>query len=63
MPLKVGDKVRSDQGIKGQIVVIAADGNTAMIRLIHNGPGARIVSLPLASLTRVEEASKPDPPA
>ena len=64
MKLKLGDKVKSDRGLEGEIVRVYENGLSVMVRLPGNGHGATIVSLPLTRITWIATyAIKPDPPA
>ena len=61
MRVDVGDKVRSDKGVEGEIVGITPDGYSAMVRMA--GDEKQIVSLPLAKLVRIDEyTTRPGPP-
>lgn len=56
MPLKVGDSVRTEEGLRGKIVVLTKDGISAYVRIIGEGNGARAVLYRLDTLAKIGEA-------
>ena len=56
MRVDVGDKVRSDKGVEGEIVGITPDGYSAMVRVA--GDEKQVISLPLARLVRKDEYTR-----
>ena len=54
MTFKVGDMVRADAGIEGEIFLMDAHRRSAMVKLHDDGPGVRIVSTTLDQLARIE---------
>ena len=64
MKLKLGDKIKSDRGLEGEIVRVSEDGRSVMVQLPGNGHEDAIVSLPLARIMWIAAyTTKPDPPA
>lgn len=61
--VNVGDKVRSDKGVEGEMVGVTPDGYSAWVRLA--GDEKQIVSLPLAKLVRIDKYTSHtgEPPA
>jgi preprotein translocase subunit YajC len=53
VPLKVGDCVRTESGLKGKITVINKDGLTAYVQLEDNGVGAHLALFRLDTLTKI----------
>ena len=47
--LKVGDKVRTADGLNGEILLLAADGETAYVQIKEDGPGDTCFALSLGS--------------
>jgi preprotein translocase subunit YajC len=54
--LKVGDSVRTAEGLKGKIVVLTKDGISAYVLIIGEANGARAVLYRLDALTKIGEA-------
>jgi hypothetical protein len=55
MALKVGDVVRTADGLKGQIMLLTKDGISAYVQIKQDGPGARASLYRLDQLTKVGE--------
>ena len=53
VPLKVGDRVRTESGGKGKITVLNNDGITAYVQLDENGVGTHIALYRLDTLTKI----------
>jgi preprotein translocase subunit YajC len=54
--LKVGDMVRTAAGLKGTIVVLTKDGNSAYVQPISNEKRPRAYTYRLNELTKIESA-------
>ena len=54
--LKVGDMVRTATGLKGTIVVLDKDGNSAYVRPISKEKRPRAYTYRLNELTKIESA-------
>lgn len=58
MQLKVGDKIRGDYGLEGEIIRISSDGYAADVKLPTSGAWHIVVSTCLAHLDRIESYTK-----
>ena len=52
-PFKLGDKVRSQGGVEGEIVRLNDDRRTVTVRVPGEWPGPGIVSIPVVRLRRI----------
>jgi hypothetical protein len=50
MILNVGDKVRSQGGVEGEIVALNDDGRSVMVRVPGRWTGTGVVSIPVVRL-------------
>lgn len=50
-----GDRVRTDSGETGQIVVVSFDGKSAVIQLDGSWPHSTIPVYPISQLTRLTD--------
>jgi hypothetical protein len=53
MPFQVGDRVRTAEGLKGEIVLLAKDRVSAYVRIDDGLPGAHAILYRLDKLTKV----------
>ena len=53
MPLKVGDSVRTEAGLKGKITILNKDGTTAYVQLDEDSVGTHVALYRLDSLTKI----------
>jgi hypothetical protein len=60
MIIKLRDKVRSQGGVEGEVILRNADTRTATIRVPGNWPNKNTVSIPLGRLSKIEEYSRGD---
>ena len=63
MPLKPGDRVRTETGTNGKIVNLSADGVTAYVMLTQVARGAHIFACLVASLTKSDDNTGSATPA
>ena len=54
-----GDRIRTDTGEEGRIVVVSFDGKSAFVQLNGSGPCSTIPIYPVTQLTRLTEVGQP----
>jgi hypothetical protein len=59
VPLKAGDRVRTEAGTNGKIVTLSADGVTAYVMLTKVARGAHVFACLIASLTKSDDDPAP----
>ena len=55
---ETGDRIRTDTGDKGQIVVVSPDGAWACVQLDGSWPSATMPVFPVTQLSRLTEVGK-----
>jgi hypothetical protein len=61
MTLYIGDKVRSQGGVEGEIVALNGDGRSVMVKVPGEWAGAGIVSIPIVRLMSIERYAQENP--
>ena len=51
--LRVGDKIKGDYGVEGEIKSISADGMSATVQLVAVNSWSVLVATPVSRLTRI----------
>jgi hypothetical protein len=55
VPLKVGDRVRTAEGLKGEIALLTKDGVSAYVWIIDDKPGSHTSLYRLDALKKIGE--------
>ena len=61
MALYIGDKVRSQGGVEGEVVALNEDGRSVMVKVPGEWAGTGIVSIPVVRLMFIERYTQKNP--
>jgi hypothetical protein len=61
MTLYIGDKVRSQGGVEGEIVALNGDGRSVMVKVPGEWAGTAVVSIPIVRLMFIERYAQENP--
>ena len=56
-PLRVGDKIKGDYGVEGEIKSISTDDASATVQLVAASSWSVLIATPISHLTRIEAYS------
>jgi hypothetical protein len=61
MTLYIGDKVRSQGGVEGEVISLNEDGRSVMVKIPGEWAGTGVVSIPIVRLMFIERYAQDNP--
>lgn len=61
MTLYIGDKVRSQGGVEGEVIALNEDGRSVMVKVPGDWAGTGVVSIPIVRLMFIERHAPVNP--